>query len=128
MTGGAIFRDRSRAARLGSSRGPKQALRVRVGEISSGSRASWLERFVHEATVWTPRTYPPSPRWRVRQSAGWRLSSVRGLGRAQLKTQLFLHDKGRRQELYRDFVNEASRLWIDALTSDQPELSKTIAF
>lgn len=46
---------------------------------------------------------------------------------AQLKAQLFLHDKGRRQELYRDFVNEASRLWIDALTNDQPELSKTVA-
>jgi hypothetical protein len=46
---------------------------------------------------------------------------------AQLKAQLVLHDKGRRQELYRDFVTEASRLWIDALTNDQPELSKTIA-
>lgn len=45
---------------------------------------------------------------------------------AQLKAQLFLHDKGRRQELYRDYVNEASRLWIHALTNDQPELSKTI--
>jgi hypothetical protein len=38
-----------------------------------------------------------------------------------------VHDKGRRQELYREFVDEASRLWIDALTNDQPELSKTIA-
>jgi hypothetical protein len=46
---------------------------------------------------------------------------------AQLKAQLFLHGKGRGQELYRDFVNEASRLYIDALTNDQPELSKTVA-
>jgi hypothetical protein len=46
---------------------------------------------------------------------------------AQLKAQLFLHDKGRRQDLYRDFVDEASRLWIDALTNDRPDLSKMIA-
>ncbi len=45
---------------------------------------------------------------------------------AQFKAQLFLHDKGRRQELYRDFVHEASQLYIDALTNDQPNLSKTI--
>ena len=46
---------------------------------------------------------------------------------AQLKAQVFLQEKGRRQELYRDFVDEASRLYIDALTNDQPDLSKTIA-
>ncbi len=45
---------------------------------------------------------------------------------AQFKAQLFLHDKGHRQELYRDFVDEASQLYIDALTNDQPNLSKTI--
>ena len=47
--------------------------------------------------------------------------------RTQFKAQLFLQEKGRRQELYRDFVEEASRLWIHALTNDQPDLSKTIA-
>jgi hypothetical protein len=46
---------------------------------------------------------------------------------AQFKAQLFLQEKGRRQELYRDFIEEASRLCIHALTNDQPELSKTIA-
>jgi hypothetical protein len=46
---------------------------------------------------------------------------------AQLKAQLFLQEKDRRQELYRDFVDEASRFYIDALTNDQPDLSKTIA-
>ena len=45
---------------------------------------------------------------------------------AQFKAQLFLHDKGRRQELYRDFVDEASQLYIDALTNNEPNLSKTI--
>jgi hypothetical protein len=45
---------------------------------------------------------------------------------AQLKAQLFLRDKSRRQKLYRAFVEEASRLYIDALTHDAPDLSKTI--
>jgi hypothetical protein len=41
---------------------------------------------------------------------------------AQLKAQLFLQEKDRRQELYRDFVDEASRFYIDALTNDQPDV------
>ncbi|HUN95400.1 MAG TPA: hypothetical protein VMU69_04070, partial [Bradyrhizobium sp.] len=45
---------------------------------------------------------------------------------AQLRTQLLLSDKGRKQELYRDFVDEASNLYIDALTHDTPDLSKAI--
>ncbi len=45
----------------------------------------------------------------------------------QLKAQLLLYDKGRKQELYHDFVNEASQLYIDALTHDKPDLSKTVA-
>ena len=46
---------------------------------------------------------------------------------AQAKTQLFLHDKGHRQELYREFIDAASQLLIHALTSDQPDLPKAIA-
>ncbi len=46
---------------------------------------------------------------------------------AQAKAQLFLHDKGRRQELYREFIDAASQLFIHALTNDQPELPKAIA-
>ena len=45
---------------------------------------------------------------------------------AQVRAQLLLYDKGRRQELYRDFVDEASNLYIDALTRDTPDLSKAI--
>ena len=41
---------------------------------------------------------------------------------AQFKAQLFLQEKGRRQELYRDFVEEASKVYIDALTNDQPDI------
>jgi hypothetical protein len=46
---------------------------------------------------------------------------------AQFKTQLRLSDKGRKQELYKDFVDNASQLYIDALTHDKPDLSKAIA-
>jgi hypothetical protein len=45
---------------------------------------------------------------------------------AQLRAQLILHDKTRRQELYRNFIEEASRLYIEALTSETPDLSRTI--
>ena len=39
----------------------------------------------------------------------------------QLRAQLLLNDKGNRQEVYREFVNEASSLYIDGsvLTSGQ---------
>ncbi|MDB5411546.1 MAG: hypothetical protein JWL84_6465, partial [Rhodospirillales bacterium] len=44
----------------------------------------------------------------------------------QLRAQLLLNDKGARGEVYREFVDEASSLYIDALTRDTPNLSKTI--
>jgi hypothetical protein len=47
--------------------------------------------------------------------------------RDQAKAQLFLHDKGRRQELYREFIDAASQLFIHALTNEQPDLPKAIA-
>src|SRR5208282_2434369 len=46
---------------------------------------------------------------------------------AQFKAQLFLQEKGRRQELYRDFVEEASKVYIDALTNDQPDAHPIVA-
>jgi hypothetical protein len=45
---------------------------------------------------------------------------------AQLRAQLLLNDKSRREELYREFVEDASRLYIDALTRDTADLSKAI--
>lgn len=45
---------------------------------------------------------------------------------AQLRAQLLLQDKGSRQELYRSFVEDASQLYIEALTSNTPDLSKMI--
>jgi hypothetical protein len=53
------------------------------------------------------------------------LSTWLGQG-AQFRAQTALNDKGRRQELYRDFVTEASLSYVDALTKDAPDLSKTI--
>jgi hypothetical protein len=47
--------------------------------------------------------------------------------RAQLRSQLFLYDKRRRQDLYREFVREATESYIEALTCDVPNLSRTIA-
>jgi hypothetical protein len=44
----------------------------------------------------------------------------------QLKSQLVLNEKGRRQELYREFVDEASRSYIDSVTSNTPHLSKLV--
>ena len=44
----------------------------------------------------------------------------------QIKAQLMLNDKTRRQELYRDFVNEGSGLYVDALTSEKPDLGKLV--
>jgi hypothetical protein len=45
---------------------------------------------------------------------------------AQMKAQLGLTLKMRRQELYREFIVEASALYIDASTHDTPDLSKAI--
>jgi len=46
--------------------------------------------------------------------------------RAQLESQASLASKLRREELYREFIAEASNLFIDALTHDTPDMSKTI--
>jgi hypothetical protein len=53
------------------------------------------------------------------------LSSWIGL-QGQLKSQLYLTSKQRREDIYRDFIVEASSLYIDAMTRDTPELPKTI--
>jgi hypothetical protein len=48
---------------------------------------------------------------------------------AQARAQLLLTDKSRRQELYGAFINEASKLYGDALVSnnaDQVEISKFV--
>jgi hypothetical protein len=44
----------------------------------------------------------------------------------QIRSQGVMASKQRREELYREFILEASSLYIDALTRDTPVLSKTI--
>jgi hypothetical protein len=42
--------------------------------------------------------------------------------RSQLRTQWLLHEKSRRQILYRDFIEEASKCHIDALQHAEPDI------
>ena len=46
--------------------------------------------------------------------------------RAQFSAQLLLQSRNRREELYREFVEEASALYIDALTRDEPEPGRLV--
>jgi hypothetical protein len=45
---------------------------------------------------------------------------------AQARTQQLLEDKSRRQELYKAFIEEALKLYGDALASDDAEISKFV--
>jgi hypothetical protein len=45
---------------------------------------------------------------------------------AQARVQQLLGDKGRRQELYKVFVEEAAKLYGDALVSTNLDVSKVI--
>ena len=42
--------------------------------------------------------------------------------RSQLRTEWILHEKTRRQMLYRDFIEEASKCYIDALQHDEADI------
>jgi hypothetical protein len=42
--------------------------------------------------------------------------------RRQLRTQWLLNEKSRRQILYRDFIEEASKCYIDALQHGEPDI------
>jgi hypothetical protein len=42
--------------------------------------------------------------------------------RSQLRAQWLLHEKSRRQILYRDFIEEASKCYIDALQHNEPDI------
>ena len=46
---------------------------------------------------------------------------------SQLRSQVFLSDKSRRQELYREFVDEASKSYIDSITTNTPDLTRLVA-
>jgi hypothetical protein len=42
--------------------------------------------------------------------------------RSQIRAQWLLHDKNRRQILYRDFIEEASKCYVDALQHDEADI------
>src|SRR5260370_31736376 len=42
--------------------------------------------------------------------------------RSQVRAQWILHEKGRRQILYRDFIEEASKCYIDALQHGEADI------
>jgi hypothetical protein len=42
--------------------------------------------------------------------------------RSQVRTEWILHEKSRRQTLYRDFIEDASKCYIDALQHDKPDI------
>ena len=45
---------------------------------------------------------------------------------AQFRAQQLGHDLGRREDLYRDFIEEASRLYTDAYEHDKADASKLV--
>ena len=44
----------------------------------------------------------------------------------QFKAQQVAHDLGRREDLYKDFIEEASKLYVDAFEHDDADLSKLV--
>ena len=42
--------------------------------------------------------------------------------RSQVRVESILHEKSRRQILYRDFIEEAAKCYIDALQHDKPDI------
>jgi hypothetical protein len=42
--------------------------------------------------------------------------------RSQVRTEWILHEKTRRQMLYRDFIDEAAKCYIDALQHDEADI------
>jgi hypothetical protein len=43
--------------------------------------------------------------------------------RSQVRVEWTLHEKGRRQSLYRDFIEDAAKCYIDALQHDKADIS-----
>ena len=43
--------------------------------------------------------------------------------RTQVRAEWLAHDHVRRQELYREFIEEATKCYVDALQHDKPDLA-----
>ena len=46
--------------------------------------------------------------------------------RSQIRTEWMLHEKTRRQTLYRDFIEEAAKCYIDALQHDEADIPSLV--
>jgi hypothetical protein len=46
--------------------------------------------------------------------------------RSEVRAQWILHEKSRRQALYRDFIEEASKCYIDALQHDKADIPSLV--
>ena len=46
--------------------------------------------------------------------------------RVQFRSQQLAHDVSRREQLYEDFIEEASKLYADAYEHDEAEISKFV--
>ena len=46
--------------------------------------------------------------------------------RSEVRAQWILHEKSRRQALYRDFIEEASKCYIDALQHDRADIPSLV--
>jgi hypothetical protein len=55
------------------------------------------------------------------------LASVWPTQSHQDRAKLLLQDKGRRQSLYKKFINEASKLYADALSNDESDISALVS-
>jgi hypothetical protein len=44
----------------------------------------------------------------------------------QLNVQLLVHDKLRRQELYREFIDHAAKVYVDGMTCNTPDLPTAV--
>ena len=47
--------------------------------------------------------------------------------RSQVRAEQFNRDRARRQELYKDFILEASKVYTDAVMSNEPNIQELIA-
>ena len=47
--------------------------------------------------------------------------------RSQVRVQWILHEKGRRQTLYRDFIEDAAKCYIDALQHDKADIPSLVS-
>lgn len=46
--------------------------------------------------------------------------------RQQFRSQWFTHDRARREELYKEFIEEAAKCYVDALLHEKPDVPSVV--